>query len=434
MEPFFFQLLDRVRFQAALNALGPECKSLALISPVQALADHYKDALLEQLQLDWPGLEVKSFFPADSDSIVHAFNQRVAEMSVSEALNPHQAPSDFKIWVVHNASALPEHELLLLLQLLEKFPGAQVKAMLVYAGVEMWPDGLDGFERSLMKWIVERPKLVQIKEAVSLEHDPDRAARLRELIQQMVPGSVAATSFIDSEKTPTLHSPSEPPPPKAKKGTLKSWLIATFTVLLLLAGSIGLVMQLHTDSISKPWVKWVSEWMYPSDSKKSEPPPEGANSASVQASAVEQPASQVQTQASEGAQSIPSPHESPASLVTQAKTDVITEWPDEALKGEKWAWQLTVSQTVIQHSIDPSHEKMLQIKAKYPDLKELHIVPQFIGSESQARFALVSGPFATKAEADAFLKTHPLPKDSWVKKASALQERLMSKTPDASKP
>ena len=44
MEPHFFQLLDRIRFQAAMSALAREGKNLALISQIQALSEHYKEA------------------------------------------------------------------------------------------------------------------------------------------------------------------------------------------------------------------------------------------------------------------------------------------------------------------------------------------------------------------------------------------------------
>ena len=80
MEPHFFQILDRIRYESALNALTREGKSLALISPVQALAEHYKECLLERLQRELPDCEIKPFFPDDADAIVQKFNQVLADL------------------------------------------------------------------------------------------------------------------------------------------------------------------------------------------------------------------------------------------------------------------------------------------------------------------------------------------------------------------
>ena len=146
MEPHFFQLLDRIRFQAAMSALAREGKNLALISQIQALSEHYKEALLESLQQDVPHLEIKTFFPADADGIVQRFNQVVEKMPITQALDRNSNERHLELWVVHDAAALPSHELRLLLQLLEKFPGSQVRALLVYGGVGALPDNLDEFE------------------------------------------------------------------------------------------------------------------------------------------------------------------------------------------------------------------------------------------------------------------------------------------------
>ena len=257
MEPHFFQLLDRIRFQAALSAIAREGKSLALISQVQALTDHYKEALLDRLQQDVSGLEVKAFFPADSDSIVQSFNQIVGEMPIAQALEPQANGRGLKIWVVHDASALPTHELRLLLELLEKFPGSRVRALLVYGGVETLPEGLADFEKSLMRWIVDRPNFDQIKEALAQEQDPERAVSLRALIQRMVPGGGnkdAVTAALNSHAAQTSRVQMSPPPQKARwKSGLKIGMAVVFAMGL----SIAVALKLHPDAF-KPWLP--SSW------------------------------------------------------------------------------------------------------------------------------------------------------------------------------
>jgi hypothetical protein len=123
----------------------------------------------------------------------------------------------------------------------------------------------------------------------------------------------------------------------------------------------------------------------------------------------------------------------PEFLITEPEK-LITELPEEALKGEQWAWQLSVSSIIIQHGIAPTFAKALDLRQRYPDLSQVRVVPQFVGNESQARFALVSGPYLSKEEAEQYLKSNKTPKDSWVRGVGALQERLLPKSPDAKKP
>ncbi len=191
MEPHFFQLLDRIRYEASVAALTRNGKSLAIISPVQALAEHYKEMLLERLAVDAPQARIKPFFPADTDAIVSSFNKVVADLPLTQAMAAPTADRPLQVWVVHDAAALPAGEVLMMLDLLDKFPGAHVRALLVFAGTENVPEGLETFDKSLMRWVIERPSLEQIKDSLSRVEDPMQAAEVRDLISRMAPGGSA---------------------------------------------------------------------------------------------------------------------------------------------------------------------------------------------------------------------------------------------------
>ena len=430
MEPHFFQLLDRIRFQAALSAIAREGKSLALISQVQALTDHYKEALLDRLQQDVSGLEVKAFFPADSDSIVQSFNQIVGEMPIAQALEPQANGRGLKIWVVHDASALPTHELRLLLELLEKFPGSRVRALLVYGGVETLPEGLADFEKSLMRWIVDRPNFDQIKEALAQEQDPERAIGLRALIQRMVPGSSNKEAVATALNNHAAQISKVQKTSVTTKSNWHRWLKISLLSAMAMALSIAVALKLHPDvfhAVLPTWQQGLANEKPPAnDPTKREEKSTVSSDKEAPVMAANAPADDV-TSASESTSQ-------QAELPTPTSKELITELPDEALKGEQWAWQLTVSSIIIQHGIAPTFAKALDLRQRYPDLSQVRIVPQFIGNESQARFALVSGPYRNKEEAEQYLKTNKTPKDSWIRSVGALQERLLPKSPDAKKP
>ncbi|MFZ9183747.1 MAG: hypothetical protein ACO214_10755, partial [Hylemonella sp.] len=295
MEPHFFQILDRIRYEAALNALTREGKSLALISPVQALAEHYKECLLERLQRDLPDCEIKPFFPDDADAIVQKFNQVLADLPMAEALHPDHSAKGLKIWVVHDAGALPSHEALLLLQLLEKFPGAQVRAMLVYGGTQISPEGLDAREKSLLRWIVERPSLEQIKDSLAQEKDPERTAQLRALIQRMSPaGSISKEKRADAASSTAATPPAAAPAASEKPRSARyKLLLGSAMALALLIFSVLVAVWLNpkvVDEVQSIWSGTAAPKTATDKDKPSEEPAKAEKSAAdAQADWLEHP-------------------------------------------------------------------------------------------------------------------------------------------------
>lgn len=478
MEPHFFQLLDRIRYQAALTAIAREGKSLALISPVGALAEHYKQALLERLGTDLQHIEIRTFFPADSDGIVQHFNQVVGEMPMAQALANRGDQPGLKLWVVHDAMALPAHELQLLLQLLEKFPGAHVRALLVYGNAEVIPDGLEAFEKSLMRWVVERPNLEQIKECLANEPDPLRIKDLRALIQRMAPGSGMADKALADPAPRSQASASTPDKASSRSAWVLRWLKIFALALGLLILSAGVAAWLNPQLVSKLKSHWLpasptaaqtqaqssstapdapatSSTTPPTDqSAASDPANQAAGSSPAQApkegeskdptptqtgepsSPTEQSAAQSRTkpEASEPASNNKAAKDGKLASDTGKTGELLTELPEGAAQGEQWAKQLSADNFVVQHSISPTYAQALDIQKRFPELDKAHIVPQFVGNETQARFALVSGPYPGKEDANNFLKTKRSPADSWLRTAASLQERLVAKAARGRKP
>ena len=496
MEPHFFQILDRIRYEAALNALTREGKSLALISPVQALAEHYKECLLERLQRDLPDCEIKPFFPDDADAIVQKFNQVLADLPMAEALHPDHSAKGLKIWVVHDAGALPSHEALLLLQLLEKFPGAQVRAMLVYGGTQISPEGLDAREKSLLRWIVERPSLEQIKDSLAQEKDPERTAQLRALIQRMSPaGSISKDKRADAASSPAAPPPAAAPATSEKPRSARyKLLLGSAMALALLIFSVLVAVWLNpkvVDEVQSIWSGTAAPKTATDKDKSSEEPAKAEKSAAdAQADWLEHPlvrkflalwmdkpkatepatdpdsAKAPQSTASNSGDksgdnsadrspaadsasgpapekkdgpaassastaSEPAPSTAAAAPATSSKnpSPLLTELPDGAAKGERWAKGLEPAAWVIQHSISPTYAQAVEVQKKFPDLSQAQVVPQFVGAEKQARFALVSGPYANQTLASEFIQSKRVPKDAWVRTAKAMQDRLALQQP-----
>ena len=443
MEPHFFQLLDRIRYEAALGALCRDGKSLAVISTVQALAEHYKEALLERLPLEVPGVKIKAFFPADTDAIVQNFNKVVTDMPLTQAMGRPAEDQAMEIWVVHDAAALPASEVMMMLDLLDKFPGAHVRALLVFAGTQIAPEGLESFDKSLMRWQIDRPSLDQIKDSLSRITDESRLAQVRDLITRMAPGAIKpaavpgsasaiGTTLVSDDVQAKLPTKPDTPPATRKRGRALN-LKVTGVVLALLLLSTAVAAWLNPQAVSRLLGSVTEPAPEPAPSPAAPvaaapadtspaPPSAEANNSPTEPDKTAEPAAnkepEVETSASKPA----------------IKDEAPIELPSTAMDGQKWARQFARGTFVVQHAYSDTFAKARDRLKRFPNLIEAKVVPQYEPGQSQAKFALISGPFESKDLADAFLKTENMPKESWVRSSRAIQKRLTPREAEPVKP
>ena len=137
----FFRLADRLQIDACLEAIEQEGKSVILHGISPGLLDHYSQILVQRLRKRLPDTPTEIFFPTHTEALIARFNDLLEDVSVDAATQNQGSQAPQKLWIVHDASALPEHELKLLLRLLQHLPGARVSAVLVLngqaAGVKM---------------------------------------------------------------------------------------------------------------------------------------------------------------------------------------------------------------------------------------------------------------------------------------------------------
>jgi len=79
---------------------------------------------------------------------------------------------------------------------------------------------------------------------------------------------------------------------------------------------------------------------------------------------------------------------------------------------------------VVQHAYHTSFGLAVEHHKRYPNLSVASVIPQYEQDRKSPRFALISGPFESKAAAEAFIRTQNMPKGSWVRMSSGIQERL----------
>ncbi len=212
-QPFVFRAADHMRIKGCVNALTQDAISLAVCCEQEALLDHYLDILLKQLSEQAPWLQQDIYFPTNTEYLLARFNEILASQSVRDAIRPEDGEREARVWIVHDAQSLPEPELQLLARLIQNFPGANIRALLVMSGPATRHPPLSAFGRKILKWDIEPP--VQEQALLALEaasSEPERVL-IERLLRKMgllpahaeaapvLPADAETTDEVGSEKT-----------------------------------------------------------------------------------------------------------------------------------------------------------------------------------------------------------------------------------------
>ena len=209
LNDFVFRSADRMRIDGCTNAIAREGLSLALQCEHEALIDHYLGLLLARLRQQAPEHSIEVYFPTNADALLARFNDALARQSLAQATQTPEATSQAQIWVVHDAQALPESEIQLLARLIQNFPGANIRAILLMTGARGSHHSLASFGRKILRWEIEAPNAEQSQAALELARAEGRSTPVQQLIRriQTRQWSDAASSSV---MTPDDFAPSAP--------------------------------------------------------------------------------------------------------------------------------------------------------------------------------------------------------------------------------
>jgi hypothetical protein len=420
MTDLFFQPLDQARMQACVNGIAREGMCVVMHCPQTALLTYYGHIFLNHLHEAMPSGTIESYSPNDSDVLIENFNQMVSEMSVQEALNPGNLSEVNKVWVFKNAQNMEAHELELLGQLLQQFPGSKVRFILWMAGNEPSASLLNVLGKKMMRWNIALPDSTQTQtfwnQARATKQEEDVRPMLDQLrLMEHIP---AALRSVREPKSAVVT--------KAKmKFTAPQMAVAFLVGLALLTGSTVFVAWLNPESFA--WLKLGAESAEAKPNTQNENSELAATQTKAETSTAE-PAQAPQPiqppQATQNAEALPSklPEEtlSPASKVDGSAVEL----PDEALEGKKWAEQLPPQRWLVLHGAYKSFSIAKQVKKAYPGLKNSRVVPVYKPNEPLASFVLASGPFEALQSAEEFTKLSTLPSPGTVRTERNLKSRL----------
>jgi hypothetical protein len=182
---FVFRSADRMRIDGCANAIAREGLSLSLQCEHEALLDHYLSLLLQRLRQAAPEHSIEVYFPTNTDSLLGRFNEALARQSVEQATRSDTQASPAQIWIVHDAQAMPEPEIQLLARLIQNFPGANIRAILLMSGPNATQNNLAAFGRKILRWEIEAPNPEQAQAALDAARTEGRLLPVQQLLKRI---------------------------------------------------------------------------------------------------------------------------------------------------------------------------------------------------------------------------------------------------------
>jgi hypothetical protein len=454
---FVFRAADRMRIEGCANAIAREGLNLALFCPFEALLDHYSGLLIQRLRQQAPEHSIEVYFPANTDSLLGRFNEVLAKQSVQQATRLPAAAEHTQIWLVHDAQKLPESEIQLLARLIQNFPGANIRAILLMSGHEAAKIPLPAFGRKILRWDIEVPTDEQAQAALEQAQHSGHFTAVHQLLQRIQRKPLAAAPFSAAAAAESkIAAPSSTPPAQlaSPKSTAVRRLhtfqqhgaqsLKNFRESLQSLGKMSGWVRQHaklslaiaaTLIASTLIMLWLQPEAFGLNSLKNNPTPPKAQVLPLPLVTLPNPAASAPTPTENNApkaDALPPP--APPAPVVTTRAEPSIEAPDAAIQAQSWVRAMDPNSFLIQYGTSTTYEKGLDIQRKFPELKGSRIVAAYRPGEKLAHFVIVSGPYNPVTQAYDAAKRSGLPSGSWVRSTRSLLDQLKAPTSNQDTP
>ena len=461
LNDFVFRSADRMRIAGCANAVAREGLSVALFCEHEALLDHYMNLMLAQLRQQAPEHSIEVYFPANTDSLLARFNEVLAQQSVQQATRAPTATEGAQIWIVHDAHTLPETEVQLLARLIQNFPGANIRAILLMSGPKRQNISLTSFGRKLLRWDIEAPNSEQVQAALELASSEGRSAPLIHMLKRMDHPAVSdsldvntlvASSASEPEDFPrtntsfkqkilgwqqhgqaklqSLSGLAQSKPPRAwvkQPKTLALVLIPALTLSIILM----LWLQPESFGVKIPSTKLVKN--QDTATPIATPLPLTPATPAVPATTVADSTPVSPTGPSAAPQPAPSPagQTSPATTVPSPQPAINAS---DIRQTQTWIKGLDPQSFLLQYGTAKTFDKALVLLKSLSDIQNTAIVEAYHAGDSVAHFVIVSGPYAQVNDGLVAARKPSIPNGSWVRPTRSLQTQIKTALPKQDTP
>lgn len=413
--------------QALDDAIVGQRTSVLLASDDGQALDTCGRALLRRLR-QHDGLDTSVLYDMDRQLLVERFNRLLESMSIDEARRAERGAARAQVWLLQIQAAEGIAQAQLLIRLAQEFPGAGVTLVLLA------PDAVgralaESIGRGLRVWRLEAapapagPSLADALAAGPADEPP--------AVLDVPPARAAAGEGAEASGRGARAGRQAAPGSPSARGGATRWLlrgILALFVITAVAVSWLLVTQRGRPASPAPTAPAVPPASAPpvAPPAASEPapaPPPDGSAATPPADAAPTPAAPSPTPPAPAPALSPA---APAPTPPTAPTPAPASSAPGAILGEgaRWAAELDPAAWVVQHLVLDSPTAVADWRNRHAGLASSQIVA-IRRPRSEARaYALVSGPFASAADARAFLARPGVPPDHWMRRASGLQGDL----------
>ncbi len=458
--PLLFRAADMLRLEGVVAAVTQDGMSLALVSRHEAILDHYGKILVERLRAVAPEIGIEIYFPASAEALLARFNSALSDYTVQQAMEASVPIAPPKIWIVHDASALPDHEIQLLARLIQHFPGANIRIVMLLPQGSKKQKLLISFGRRILNWEIDPPTPEQADTMLAQAQIQGREGAVRALLQKIAVPLAAPTPVPVEAAThddPPLFAPSVAPPaapaapsppdtapaapaPPASKApkAARRWAVWLTGMVVLLLLSAATVAVLHRESV----VHWLGN-----KPAAEAPAPVPAQPVSSAVLAVPPVAGAVITPNTPAVGVVglippaPSPAPAPAVAPVPAPLAAVPERipaseevviaPAQIRAGQSWIQAMPAGTFLLQHVIVPSYTEANQWMQAHTNLKRARLVAFYLPGDTNTQFCVVSGPFESLAAAAAYNQNPNVPRGGQIRSARYMKEQFTPESADA---
>jgi len=453
--PLLFRAADLLRLEGVVAAVTQDGMSLALLSRHEAILDHYGKILVERLRAVAPEIGIEIYFPASAEALLARFNAALSDYTVQQAMEANVPIAPPKIWIVHDASALPDHEIQLLARLVQHFPGANIRVVMLLPQGSKKQKLLISFGRRILNWEIDPPTPEQADNMLAQAQVQGGEGAVRALLQKIaVPLSAPAKQAqeADTQDEPPLFAPTPaapsapvappvaPAPPTeepaavpAKPKASKSWMPWFLGIGALLVVSAASVAILHREAV----VRWLGGARHADAPSAAAAPPAPAASPSTVVAPVPVTGVTVTGPSTSAVLAASAASPSPAAVVAppqperSAVSEEVVIAPAQIRAGQSWVQQMPAGTFLVQHVIVPSYTEANQWMQAHTNLKRAHLVAFYLPNDSNTQYCVVSGPFESLAQASAYVQNPNVPRGSQVRSARYMKEQFTPESANA---
>lgn len=462
---------DRIRFEAIIQCLIDGGTNLAVLSEYDEVLDHFARQI--QLRLtEAIRCDIEFCASTNSEQLVQKFNQLLGQLSIDQALDKDAAHAPRRYLVFRDSILTQEFELQLLARLVKAFPAGNISVILLINSAHNHRGKLEAFGKNLLKWYVETRAGVKREPLRDLTLEaPTEPPVLQDVVADVGHGLAAATSaeplvpferrepaLVASPVEDTPEAPVSATQPPAASGRRFPWSMLVGVMLL----SVVTVAWLYRERIATEWealrqyvtrgtpapasVPVRAEVAAPAEDTPAAPQAEAS------ATPVAEEKEEVIESSSRHSEAVPAPAqvadkpsaEKPMAdkpVADKALADkpvveklgndkVVNEKPGAqtkpapAVTGTAWEDQLQPGTYVVQLAAFDTKEETLTFQKGHAVYANARVLKVRNKSASKTYFVLVAGPMANKAEAEAFMRSHPLLSKGWLRSSKSLKAQL----------